>query len=761
MGSQTPSIHINIDQPRRYQERPPSPSVSEEDEDGVQVSPEEISPDYSVVHATTASQSGSSQQGDHFVPLSYPEELQESEPDVYPYQVVATRSPRRSLPRSEASRESSIHREPSRRAVRLQGPHHPRHRSRHHQPESIADDADSTENFLHQPDQPEYGYRMPRDQQYHGQGGYTHSSSSGSYTYPPVPHHSQHMVPYAQPGAPPQAMQPYQHPQMGAPAPYGYPPPMPQHSQPAPHPYPHVNTHHPQMASPYSQSPYGAPSVMQQFQSPQSYFPQQYPPFQHPFYMQQMQQYPGMPPPAIPPYMHYTPPPRESPQPAVATPAPAPAKPEIDEQAIMSKFEALLLSERAEREKNEADRQKAIQSAEDRAAAMAQAEKERQEEAKRIRADAMKAAEEEAALFRKMQQERVEEEKRIRLEALRAAEEEAIAQRKRDAERRAEEARIREEAKREAIEAEKARIAAEAERAAYEQKIRKEAAEAALAAAAASLKAKQDQADREAKIAADAAEAANNAAAKQAKEMAEAAEKAAKEAAESAEAAAKAAKEEHEAKIKEAEAAAEAAKKEAEAAEAKAAANAPVEKKAPLRFKDALGRSYNFPWDRCCKWDDMEGLIHQAFSHIDKIGPHVLHGHYDLIGPDKEIIMPDYWEDSIAPGMQITMMLWPIPEPEPEPEPPMPDPLMDPEPLPPPMDSDIIDIDALLNGVKKTKSTKEKPPAPKKRPSGFASWMLGGAAGGRGRPALKDNKKPDLAAVHQHGAVEQGACTVM
>lgn len=40
--------------------------------------------------------------------------------------------------------------------------------------------------------------------------------------------------------------------------------------------------------------------------------------------------------------------------------------------------------------------------------------------------------------------------------------------------------------------------------------------------------------------------------------------------------------------------------------------------------------------------------------------------------------------------------------------------------------------------------------------------MLGGAASGRGRPALKDNKKPELAAVsQQHGAVEQGACTVM
>ena len=179
----------------------------------------------------------------------------------------------------------------------------------------------------------------------------------------------------------------------------------------------------------------------------------------------------------------------------------------------------------------------------------------------------------------------------------------------------------------------------------------------------------------------------------------------------------------------------------------------------------------------------MEGLIHQAFAHIDKIGPHVMQGHYDLIGPDKEIIMPDYWEDSIAPGMTITMMLWPMPEPEPEPEPPA-EPF-DPEPLPPPLDGDIIDIDALLSGVsgggKKPKNKEKGKPtakksirsnstdsgkanAAKKKPGGFASWMLGAGAGSstRGRPALKGDKKPELAAVHhQHGAVEQGACIVM
>ena len=690
-SSQVPSIHINFDSRREHpQQQTQSASASEEDEDGVQVSPDEISPDYSVIHPT--SHSSSSQHGDFVpVPLPYPSEVAESEPDAYPYQnQIAHRRIHRSRQRSESSRDSSIQPERPRRVVQPRATHHPRRRE--HPPEE--DDTDSTEAFL-QDERPEYP-RMPRDQQYHGQSGYTHSSSSGSYTYPAVPHHhSYQMVHYAPPPAP-HAIQ--HHPSSQMTSPYGYPPQLPQHQHPHPQPHPHpyappINVHHPQsqVTSPYSAPPYGPPQVMQQFQSPQSYFPAQYPPYGPQAYY--MQQYQGMPPP-LPPYMHYTPPPRESPRPEVASPAAAlaPAEPKFDEQAMVTKFEALFLAERTERERREETRQQQIASAEDKAAALAKAEQEREEEKRRIRAEAIRQAEEEAVHYRKMLAERAEEEKRIRLEAMRAAEEDAIKQKKRDAERRAEEARIREEAKREALDAEKARIAAAAERAAYEQKIRKEAAEAALAAAAAEAKAKKEQADREKKIAADAAEAAKNAAEKEAKATQEAAE-----------AAAKAAKVEHEAALKKAEEAAAAAKKEAEAAEAKAAAVAPPDKKAPLKFKDALGRNFNFPWDRCCKWDDMEGLIHQAFAHIEKIGPHVLQNHYDLLGPDKDIIMPEYWEDSITPGMQITMMLWPIPEPPPEPEP-LPGDFIP----PPPLDGEVIDIDALLSGVSGVKKSKSK-----------------------------------------------------
>jgi len=59
----------------------------------------------------------------------------------------------------------------------------------------------------------------------------------------------------------------------------------------------------------------------------------------------------------------------------------------------------------------------------------------------------------------------------------------------------------------------------------------------------------------------------------------------------------------------------------------------------------------------------MEDLIRQAFLHVEGLGPHVQDGHYDLIGPNGEILLPRVWETTIEPGWAITMHMWPIPEP--------------------------------------------------------------------------------------------------
>lgn len=77
----------------------------------------------------------------------------------------------------------------------------------------------------------------------------------------------------------------------------------------------------------------------------------------------------------------------------------------------------------------------------------------------------------------------------------------------------------------------------------------------------------------------------------------------------------------------------------------------------------------------------MEDLIKQAFLHIEVIGPHVAEGHYDLVGPNGDIILPQVWETVVEPDWTITMHMWPIPEKPKEPDPP---PAEAPPPAPPP-----------------------------------------------------------------------------
>lgn len=58
-------------------------------------------------------------------------------------------------------------------------------------------------------------------------------------------------------------------------------------------------------------------------------------------------------------------------------------------------------------------------------------------------------------------------------------------------------------------------------------------------------------------------------------------------------------------------------------------------------------------------------MIRQAFLHVEVIGPHVDSGHYDLIGPSGEIILPQIWETVIEPGWSVSMHMWPMAEPRP------------------------------------------------------------------------------------------------
>lgn len=97
----------------------------------------------------------------------------------------------------------------------------------------------------------------------------------------------------------------------------------------------------------------------------------------------------------------------------------------------------------------------------------------------------------------------------------------------------------------------------------------------------------------------------------------------------------------------------------------------------------------------------MEELIKQAFLHVDVIGPHVHEGHYDLVGPDGEIILPQVWETMIQPDWAVTMHMWPMPEPPPPAAEP-------PKELPPPPDAAVFMSHHLPLGKNKGKRDKSR-----------------------------------------------------
>ncbi|KAL5333578.1 hypothetical protein BJX70DRAFT_56833 [Aspergillus crustosus] len=254
---------------------------------------------------------------------------------------------------------------------------------------------------------------------------------------------------------------------------------------------------------------------------------------------------------------------------------------------------------------------------------------------------------------------------------------------------------VREAASRAAAEAEAAAAVAEEQRAAHEKKLIEDAASRAKA------EAEQKAADEAAKAKKEAEEAA-----------AKAAETAAAEATEKATA-----------EVQEKIAAA-------------VAANKPPDKKKPIKFKDALGRKFSFPFDLCCTWKGMEELIKQAFLHIEVIGPHVADGHYDLIGPNGDIILPQVWETVLEPDWNITMHMWPIPE-KPKPE--------EPAPAADGGGGDAAPGDAAAAAADAPKKTGTKKPKPKTGDPGILTmWMVGGPNRFKKQP-LKVEKKPKAA----------------
>ena len=105
----------------------------------------------------------------------------------------------------------------------------------------------------------------------------------------------------------------------------------------------------------------------------------------------------------------------------------------------------------------------------------------------------------------------------------------------------------------------------------------------------------------------------------------------------------------------------------------------------------------------------MEDLIRQAFLHVEIIGPHVAEGHYDLVGPGGDIILPQVWETVVEPDWTITMHMWPMPEPPP------------PEEVPP---EAVVDVPA---APPPDEGVPPPPPEAPSVPSGTVSDPAGGA----------------------------------
>ncbi|KAF4624882.1 hypothetical protein G7Y89_g13287 [Cudoniella acicularis] len=310
----------------------------------------------------------------------------------------------------------------------------------------------------------------------------------------------------------------------------------------------------------------------------------------------------------------------------------------------MADREAKALKELADRDAREAAAKAAAEAAKKAAAEKAEWEKKIKDEKEYLE---KRNADEKAAMEKKAADEKASLEKK-------AADEKASLEKKNADEKAAYEKQLAD------------------EKAAWEKKVEEEK-KTALAKGAENVR-KQVEADKK-KAEAEAAEAAAKAAvqaelkkaredgAAEAKRLREEAAAEQKKMKEEAAAAAEKLKKEAEAeqeKLKKE--AAEASKAAAEALK-KAMAKPEDAPKKPIKFKDAVGRKFSFPFHLCATWAGMEELIKQAFMHVEVIGPHVADGHYDLIGPNGEIILPQVWETMIEPDWSITMHMWPMPEP--------------------------------------------------------------------------------------------------
>ncbi|KAG6361238.1 hypothetical protein INS49_009462 [Diaporthe citri] len=158
-----------------------------------------------------------------------------------------------------------------------------------------------------------------------------------------------------------------------------------------------------------------------------------------------------------------------------------------------------------------------------------------------------------------------------------------------------------------------------------------------------------------------------------------------------------------------------------------AAKKAAGDDKEPIKFKDAVGRKFNFPFNLISTWQGIEGLIKQAFINVDVIGPLVSEGHYDLLDSEGQVILPVVWDRTIKPGASVSMRMWEdVPRP-PQPFPPFPGRPMQGVPPPPGM---APEMERMFSPMPRPVFI---PPPPPPRRSARRSAMVDIVEGGRPR----------------------------
>ncbi|PNS17872.1 Midasin [Sphaceloma murrayae] len=88
----------------------------------------------------------------------------------------------------------------------------------------------------------------------------------------------------------------------------------------------------------------------------------------------------------------------------------------------------------------------------------------------------------------------------------------------------------------------------------------------------------------------------------------------------------------------------------------------PDAKKPPVRLKDSvLERKFDFPWTLAKKWNETLKLLEQAYESVPDLHRRILESRFELVGPDRQIILPSVWETTIQPGWEITLLMPPEP----------------------------------------------------------------------------------------------------